>query len=335
MPISGTSERLEAGLLSFAWSEWSQLGVFSAVDRRSPWTQDVEALVVFTLEVARADPRLFDAVLDWLLVNERYVSVRRWRTLATDPLDRQLTEATIAWLAEHRPRARFSGARATRAPGADALVPVHPADAGFPLADRDAVFAAHGLLRARHVPSRQSRPPDLRSPIAFSLRLRQLLGIGARAEIVRLLLTSPAPRSTPAVLARSAAYAKRNVQEALNALVEAQVVDVLTVGGEQRYGIDRARWGGLLELEGSLPTSMDWVQLLRGLRRLVRWLRERRSEEVASAYLLASDARELLDDLRDDFEYAGIAVPRRRDAAHAVDDLEALVRDALGVLGVT
>lgn len=334
MSISATSARLDAGLVSFAWREWSQLGVFATEDARSPWAQDVESLLVFTLEVARSDPRLFDAILDWLLVNEHYVSVRRWRTLADDPLDRQLTDATIAWLARHRPRARFStaGERGRRA--RTDLVPVHPAETGFPITRRDEAFAVHGLLRADTPPTGHSRPPDLRLPIALSLRLRQLLGVGARAEIVRVLLTSPAPRVTAAALARSAAFAKRNVQEALHGLVDAGVVDVLTVGGEQRYGIDRPRWTALLGIENSPPAYVDWVQLLRGLRRLVRWLRDHPAETTGDAYLLSSDLRLVLGDLRGDFEYAGIAVARRGTADHAVDDLEDLVRAALGALGV-
>jgi hypothetical protein len=46
------------------------------------WSQDIEALLLLTFEVARADPRLFDEVLDWLVTNEHLISVRRLRTLA-------------------------------------------------------------------------------------------------------------------------------------------------------------------------------------------------------------------------------------------------------------
>lgn len=81
MLISATRERLEAGLLSFVWDEWSQMGLLSEARRLSPWAQDPEALLLLTLEVARADPRLFDEVLDWLVRNEHLVSVRRLRTL--------------------------------------------------------------------------------------------------------------------------------------------------------------------------------------------------------------------------------------------------------------
>lgn len=334
MSISATSARLNTGLVSFAWSEWSQLGISAQAERRSPWAQDLEALVVFTLEVARADPRLFDAVLDWLLLNERHVSVRRWRALADDPLDRQLTEATIAWLAQHRPRARFGTSEAARNGQDTALVPVHPQDTGFPIAHPDEAFTANGLLRAVVAPAGQSRPPDLRLPIAFSLRLRQLLGIGARAEIVATMLTSPAPRLSASALARSAVYAKRNVQETLNGLVEAGIVEATVAGGEHRYGIDRDRWARLLHVEDALPHHVEWVQLLRALRRLLRWLRDRQDEHPDDGYLLASDLRQLLDELRGDFGYAGIAMPRRGTTDAVGGDLDGLVVEVLATLGI-
>src|SRR4051812_17635051 len=77
MSISATRERLEQELLAFAWTEWSQLGILAPPEPQSGWAQDIEALLLFTFEIARADPRLFDEVLDWLVTNEHFISVRR------------------------------------------------------------------------------------------------------------------------------------------------------------------------------------------------------------------------------------------------------------------
>jgi hypothetical protein len=80
--LTAFSEQLRGQLLGFAWDEWAQMGV-SAVPRRvSRWAQDPEALIVFTLEVARSDPRLFDELLDWMLRNESLLTVPRLRATA-------------------------------------------------------------------------------------------------------------------------------------------------------------------------------------------------------------------------------------------------------------
>jgi len=70
-------------VLAFTWRQWGQLGVSAAVNQRDRWCQDPEALLLFTLEVARREPRMFDEVIDWLaaggpdLMRQRLVNLLR------------------------------------------------------------------------------------------------------------------------------------------------------------------------------------------------------------------------------------------------------------------
>src|SRR5687768_15671308 len=64
MLISTLRDEVQTTLVDFAWSQWAQMGVFASTDRRDTWAQDPEALLVFTLHIARREPRLFDEVLD-------------------------------------------------------------------------------------------------------------------------------------------------------------------------------------------------------------------------------------------------------------------------------
>jgi hypothetical protein len=215
------------------------MGVFATAGRTDRWAADPEALLLFTFEIARTDPRLFDEVLDWLVANERLVSVQRLRNLCRDDADRSLVDASLAWTAQWRPRARL----ASRAGGNQ----IHP-DGDEPLfrdlrlrvARPDESFQSHGWLKSRTEPSGKSTRPNLLTPINFAFRLRQILGVGARAEVSRVLLTTDATRATARVIAESAGYAKRNIQEALTVLHSAGVIDAVTVGNEQRFSIPRA-----------------------------------------------------------------------------------------------
>ncbi|HWH94055.1 MAG TPA: hypothetical protein VNT03_09350, partial [Baekduia sp.] len=144
MPISETRQRLERGLLDFAWNEWAQLGVLANAPRSSPWAQDLEALLVLSLDVARTDPRLFDEILDWLVRNEALVSIRRLRTLARHSREPSLIEGALDWLAQHRPKARFSRPiKMASAPESRRLF----FDEGFPIHRPDEPFLEHGWLR--------------------------------------------------------------------------------------------------------------------------------------------------------------------------------------------
>ncbi|MDQ3630529.1 MAG: hypothetical protein M3417_04470 [Actinomycetota bacterium] len=332
MDLWALNRRLSEALVAFAWDEWAQMGVSAATQRRSPWAQDPEALIVFTLEIARDDPRLFDELLDWLVVSESLLSVRRLRAMCVDDTDTALTEGALAWLDRQRPRSRLRpGRQAARA--RDALEPLFRPAGVVPTADED--FAAAGLLRSSPLASGKSRAPHPTAPINLAFRLRHILGVGIRAEIVRVLLTTADARVTAQTLAQSTGYAKRNVHDALTGLTTAGVVSAVAVRAEQRYAADRAAWAALLGSSPvNLPTHRDWPQLLAVLRRILRWSAQ--PELVhASAYLGASRARDLLDSLRPDLAFVGIAVGATPNPAGAWDDLDEVVDRTLAMLDVS
>jgi uncharacterized protein YegP (UPF0339 family) len=326
MPTSALRERLSSELLSFAWDEWAQMGVFATPRRRSAWAQDPEALIVFTLEVARDDPRLFDELLDWMVVNDPLLGGWRTRAMCTVPGDEELVAAVLAWVSRHGGRGHVLS---RKRPQHDR--PPRPLFRGLTtsIADPDEAFAAQGLLRPVVAPSGKSQPPHLLAPINFAFRLRQILGVTARAEIARCLLTTDVQRVTSGVVARAAGYSPRNVNETLALLQGAGVVSMTGVGSEQYYSLDRRRWTAFLGMEpDELPRQRDWPQLLAALRRILRWLSEPETEAL-SDYLLASRARDLLEAVHIDLVYAGVPVEFGPTVEDALMGLEATVDRAL------
>jgi uncharacterized protein YegP (UPF0339 family) len=302
---SQTRTDLSRRLLDFAWHEWGQLGASLSTKGESPWAQDPEALVVFTFEVARDDPRLFDEVLDWMLANEPRVSVRRLRRMCRDDEDERLVEGAIGCL--HK-----NGWRTAPRPPAETQLAAEPLFRSMspPAGAVDDGFAEWGLLRPRFRPSGKSRPPDVLRPINLAFRLRQLLGVGVRAEVLRLLLTVESPSVTAGVITRAAGFSQRNVHETLAAWQEAGVVAAWTVGSVQRYATNRSGWSILLELvEAELPWHRDWPQLLGALREILRFL-DRVDLERVSDYMLDSVSRDLLETIESDLAYAGIRTAR-------------------------
>lgn len=313
MQISALRSETSEALRGFVWDQWAQLGAMASARRHDRWAADPEALILLTLEVGRDEPRLFDELLDWLLVNERLVSVQRARNLAVDVEDRALLDATIAWLAHERGRRPASSPPQRSAADAAPLFRTTTTRIEQP----DETFLAHGWRRARVQPRRHSQPVDLQQPIAFALRLRQILGVSARAEVVRTLLTVEAPRLRVKAIGEAAGYAKRNVQEALSSLYAAGVVDEVGIATERQYSAPRARWAGLLGLEeDDLPLHRDWPQLFLAMRRILRWLDDP-AHEQQSDYMRASDARDVMTTTAPLLRYAGIDA--REDGAHGAD----------------
>jgi hypothetical protein len=300
MQLSELRNQLQERLASFLWDQWGQLGVQVSVARQDNWAVDPEALILLSLEVGREEPRLADEVLDWLAVNERLISVQRLRNLITDDEDRALVEATIGWLAGRRRRARLTPKEAAKAPLRREPFYRH---VDYLTAEPDPAFLAQGLLKPPVEPRLHSQPPDLAAPIAFAFRLRALLGFGARAEAMRVLLTVDAPWMNVQAVAASTAYGKRNVQEALGQLRAAGVVRSSTLGNEQRFEPSRQRWAEFLGLEG-FPAHRDWPQLFAIFRRLLRWLVAHETAGL-SPYMLASEARAFAEELSPDLNFAG------------------------------
>lgn len=325
MPTSATRDDLQGRLASFLWGQWAQMGILATAKRSDRWATDPEALLLLSFEVGREDPRLFEEVLDWLVRNERLISIQRLRNLARDEDDRALVEAVVGWLGQRRRRSRLE-ARPVPANGASEAQPFFR-NSTLPVGDPDPSFLVQGFLKPISEPSAKSQTPDPLLPINFAFRLRLLLGIGARAEATRILLTIGVPRVNVQTLAASTAYTKRNVQEAVSSFTAANLLSVYEVGNEQRFSIPLDRWAQLLELK-DFPTHEDWPQLFAAYRRILRWLADPAHEEL-SDYMLSSEARTLVEEVSPDLQFAGIRVDEPLDDSSYLESfIEQLLKRA-------
>ena len=271
MRADALRDELVGELAGFVADQWAQLGVsFARPDRAEERAADPEALLLFTLHLGRHEPRLFDEVLDWLALNEPLVSVHRLRSLSLPPTDRSLVDASLDWAAVQRRRARH---RPPDVVDGETLEPLF-AWLDTPTRKPDPHFARHGWERPCLSRSGKSQRVPLYTPIAFAFRLRRLLGIGIRAEIVRVLLTIRAPRVSSKVIADSAGFAQRNVRDGLTQLHDAGVLTVVEVADDRQYGIDPDHWAALLGLDHprDLPLHYDWIRAFRALTEILRWL---------------------------------------------------------------
>src|SRR3970282_870173 len=71
------------------------------------------------------------------------------------------------------------------------------------LGSLDDAFLRYGFAKPRADDRRRSSPPDRFLPVNFAFRLRDLLGVSARAEIVRFLVPSRARDATVSTVAEA------------------------------------------------------------------------------------------------------------------------------------
>lgn len=297
-------------LLRFAWDRWTQLGMAGVVGRTDKRAADPEALLLFSLEAARTDPRLFDEILDWLVTNGRLLSLPRIKNLAARTIDVGPLWASLAWADAQDPSLRWPSAERA----SDQVVDLFPdLAASIAVADPDPTFLAHGYRRPPIEQSGKSAPPDLMRPSAFAFRLRALFGLGSRAEVVRhLLTTTDLGWSTTSQVTDAAAFSKRIVHDSLQSLSDSGTILSRWQGNERLYTAEAERWAHLLRVPTrDLPRFGEWPRLLRAATEILRWVREdERSER--SPYIRSSEARELMHRIGSDLQAAGIQVPDDR-----------------------
>jgi hypothetical protein len=204
--LSRLSHELDGLALDLAWSQWTELGVESAV-RHNEWRAiDLEPLIIFTATLG-LDSRLRAASIDWCITNARFASAFRLRNFA-----RQATPRT---------RTAFGRYAATVREHAKVPWPGHGDPFTFMLRDR------------------RGPVPDLRRPALVQLRLRALVGVSARAELVKLLLADPDRLKPASVLAEGAGYGKGTVAQALDMLTAAGFVHVQPSANRLLYRLAR------------------------------------------------------------------------------------------------
>lgn len=267
--------RFEPALHNLLWRQWTRLGVPGAIAAEDRWLLDPEALLLFSLESARSEPRLFDEVLDWLLVNGALIDVQRLRNLhgrdAAYP--RGLLEAAASWVLTADPSAkwqRLASAAGEPGPGdGTALVRDSPSTkrAGppeqplfLPLGgaslppggSRDPHFSRFGYARSPFRPRRHAQPPPTAHPTCLRLRLRGIFGIGIRSEVLaHLALRGTA---TGPEIAEAAGFSSAATQQLLRELTAAGLLTARPRGRERLYVLNVKRWGEIFAASAT-PTD--------------------------------------------------------------------------------
>ncbi len=222
------SEALRDSAVELAWSLWSELGVPRGARRHSHTVIDPEPLIIATPTLAEGDPRLLEQVFGWCVAHSDRISASRLKGLL----------------------------RVTRGPVSSRFlsfcVPLKDHGVGWPAPDSAAPWTP---------PSRIPSPPlPLERPSLLRFRLRALSGVGARADILCELLSTPDAWRSTAELARIG-YTKRNTARVLSELDGAGIVARRTEGNTYRYRLERP--ATLEELLGATDlTAPAWRPLL-------------------------------------------------------------------------
>ncbi len=302
-------------ILDLLWRQWTAIGVSGYGNAEESKVVDPEALLLLTLTVARYDARLFDEVLDWLEINGDYLNVQRLQNLVKHfDFQAKVELSAVAELLGKRSSVALKWKKLASKYSQDGESPLFYMKDGRPmpsLNDCDEIFHRHGLLRPPVKNRGLSQPFPKEGMPTLLLRLRALLGVNLRCEILCLL--GSVEETHPSLIAKLIGQNPRSTQNTLAEMVRSGVVQVRTSAREKIYSLSMGTFDALLRPNGFTPWQNS-IPLFRALE--ILWLGvSDPKRQTLDPLMLASEWRRLANDIKDLLGDAGMGQPLRESSS--------------------
>lgn len=308
-------------LLDFLWRQWSALGVSSQYPAEEGRVIDPEPLLLLSLTICRHEARLFDEILDWLVVNGAFMNVQRLKSL-----EKRFDFQCKAQLSAVAGLLGKNSSYALKWKTLSVAYILDPPEHLFFMKDGRAIpvsreqdpgFSAHGFLRGPLKLRGNSRPFPETGVSSLLLRLRALLGVSARCE--SLCLLGAVNEISPSDISRQTGYFPRTTQNVLVEMARSGVVQVRSSNREKRYWLQPGVLDNLLCPDGKPTPWNNWSPLFRALEALWIGLNDPKRQDLDSL-LLASEMRRLAREIRPLLGEAGWGQHLRDDKAYRGED---------------
>ncbi len=321
-------------LLDLLWRQWSALGVAGSSASEKRLVIDPEPLLLLSLTVCRYDARLFDEILDWLMVNGSFLNVQRLKNLENQfDFQGKAQLSAVSKFMGKKSNYALKWKRLSATHSLEELEPLFFTKDGWPLPLSDNTapeFRAHGLLRGQIKLRGYSQPFPSQGMPSLMLRLRALLGVNSRCELFCLL--GAMNEIQPSEITRQTGYYSRTVQNALVDMTHSGVVRVRSTNKEKRYWLQPGVLDPLLRPQGEPTPWRNWSPLFRALEMLWLGLIDPKRQGLDSL-LLASELRRLSRDMKPLLDEAGWGQYLMDDKAFLGEEYkEVFFQDMEGVL---
>jgi len=316
-PINFKNFFLE-NILDFLWGQWSNLGVAGSGRAGGNWIIDPEALLVFSLPMARYEPRFFDEILDWLVENGEFIDIQRLRGIIKnhDENTQRLISAVACYISreagtqQRKWKALALFRKSDVAIKDEALFKTKEGKPYPKIKAESVIFHEYMFLREDFLLRKMSRPVSVTAPGNLRFLLRALFGIGSRAECILYLLTHEAGH--PSEVAGAIGISVRGAQDTLIELAESGLV-LTRIKGKRKieYWLSQNKWWefitGIKDQDTKRPTWLNWIALFSALSNVWAVLNE--VEETESDYMRSSKLRQAMETISVEFLKSGLSLP--------------------------
>jgi predicted transcriptional regulator len=305
-------------ILTFLWRQWSTLGVAGGARAEEKWVIDPESLLIFSLQITRYQPRLFDEILDWLVENSKWIDIQRLRGILKrkDAITKRLISTVASYVSQEsktngRKWRTLSSLNKKKSGVADEMLFITKKGEPYPEVQHEsAVFKEYGFIREDFSLRAMTKPVSVNTQSNIRFLLRTLFGIGSRAECILYLLTHEAGH--PNEIANAIGVSARATQDTLIELAESGLV-LTRIKGKRKieYWLFQKKWWeflfGVNFEEIKKPIWLDWISLYSALMNVWNVLNE--IEKSKSDYMRSSKLRESMETISLEFEKSQLILP--------------------------
>lgn len=271
MSLKDFREALLDRLLTLLWRQWTALGILGVSETEDKWIIDPEALLIFSLELARYEPRLFDEILAWLEVNGEWLDTARLRRLLSNQDARaiRVVGGALRYAAERGQGRKWKNlveyCHGRKPQMGGLLEPLFKTPAGefHPRAEGESIdpgFLAFDFNRPRIRLQKKAGEVPVNGGSNLRFLMRSLFGIGAKSEVLLYLLTHNEGR--PREMADSVGLFWLSVHQALIDLAKSGLVLKKPYGKKVEYWLSKPKWWSFLATTdyqyASEPEWLNW-----------------------------------------------------------------------------
>jgi len=290
VPLDDAATLATEAAVQLCWTQWRSMGSLGSAAgfRKAEAIIDPEALILLSLYCQDAERRLTDMVVWWADVGSRLTSVQRMRRVANRFPGRAGIDGMefFARLANRSGDLRWKRLAATPVPE---------------------------WVR----PAKGPTEPMLIEPSALWPRLRAAFGVGAKADTLVFLLGLQGAWASAKMISFATGYSSVAVRRAAGEMALAHLIRE-TEGRPAEYVAPARQWADLLELrltgEGGheypkTPPWRFWSEISAFLAGVMELRRRSSSDEGTGPYVIASNARDLVEQHSRVFSFSNIPVP--------------------------
>ncbi len=260
--------RLLNRMLDLVWSQWITLGISGNAHLVEKWVLDPEALVLFTCTVGRYEARVFDSMLEWLSINQRFFNIQRLKTInqRENFAGKQLLAAIAHLLMKPVSRSKWERLSKEIFNHPSKSEPLFRLKDGTPhpwLGDSDDAFSNAGYSRQefRQRNTVMQFKPDLSANLI--LKLRALFGLNSRCEVISYLLTHR--EANPTEIAAATGYSSKTIYNVISEMYMSGKLNKRISGRESLYSLRDNSWQIFLCPAGRTADWMNWPRAFRVL----------------------------------------------------------------------